>query len=121
MTVQYLSQVHGIGVPGGERLQPEDGLDHLQRGRVLERAIMGDPGAGQAGHHDARHAESELPIVRNQLAVGGCGAVPGVVDGSRISIVDHLGRPHVVEEAAPLIERDDQHGVVQVARAGQAW
>src|SRR6516165_6515983 len=43
LPVQDLAQVHGIGVPGGERGQPEGGLDHPQRGGVLERAAMRDP------------------------------------------------------------------------------
>ena len=69
---------------------------------------------GQVGHHDGRHAEAELPVVGDQPAVGRRGAVAGVVHGRRVGVVDDPRRRHVVVEAAPLVERHDEHRVVQV-------
>ena len=60
-----------------------------------------------------------MGVVGHQAAVGGCGAVAGVVDGRWVGVVDHLRGPHVVEETAPLVEGDDEHRVVQVARTGE--
>ena len=58
-------------------------------------------------------------VVGDQLAVGRRGAVAGVVDGGRVGVVDDVRRRHVVVEAAPLVEGDHEHGVVQVAGVGQ--
>lgn len=52
-----------------------------------------------------------------RLAVGG--DVVGVVHRGRVGVVDHLGRSDVVEEPAPLVERDNEDGVVQVAGVGK--
>src|SRR4029079_12795336 len=68
--VKDLAQVLGVSVPGRERVQPEGGLDQLQRRCVLERAMMSHLAAGQVGDHDGRYPESELRVVRYQLAVG---------------------------------------------------
>ena len=109
-----------VGVPRGQRVQAEGGLDQLQRRGVLERAVRGTTrAAGQVGHHDRRHPEAELGVVGDQLAVGRRRAVTGVVDVGRVGVVDDLRRRHVVVEATPFIEGDDEDGVVQVARRCQ--
>src|SRR5262245_43142783 len=41
-SAQDLAEVLGIGLPGGQRLQPERGHDQLERRSVLERAIALD-------------------------------------------------------------------------------
>src|ERR1700731_3697138 len=57
--------------------------------------------------------------VAGSRAPTGRRAVPGVVDVGRVGVVDDLRRRHMVEEATPLVEGDDEHRVVQVPRAGQ--
>src|SRR6185312_10816771 len=74
---------------------------------------------GQVGDHDGRYPESELRVVRYQLAVGGGGAVARVVDVRRVGVVDDSRRWHVIVEPAPLVKGDNQHGVVQISGAGQ--
>jgi hypothetical protein len=42
-----------------------------------------------------------------------------MVHSGRIGVVDHPRRRYVVVEPAPLVERHDEHGVVQVTRVRQ--
>ena len=72
----------------------------------LDTTMRGDP-------------EAELPVVRDELAVGRGGAVAGVHDVGRVGVVDDPRRGHVVVEAAPLVERHDEDGVVEVTVVGQ--
>ena len=86
---------------------------------MFERALMDHMAPGQVRHHDGRHSEAELPVIRNQLAIRRRRAIAGVIDIGGVGVVSDLRRRHVVEEAAPLVERDHEDGVVQVTRAGE--
>ncbi|HEX9520642.1 MAG TPA: hypothetical protein VF940_31230 [Streptosporangiaceae bacterium] len=43
LAAQDEAEVFGIGIPGGQRMDPEGGLDQLERRGVLERPMVVDP------------------------------------------------------------------------------
>ena len=132
--VQGGGEVAGVGrrlgrVASGERLQapaPLDELEHrrvvvevvVDRGRLLVRgAVLGaDLGAdaGEGRHHHARHAEPGehfALLVEVGVRATRRGAPEGHAGGD-------AARHHVVEEPAPFVVVDDEHGLVPARSRG---